>query len=86
MPGVANARGKQIFLLHSGWLYNLMQWFLEGIWTLLLNQNCISHLIGMLLLAAEIYPMDIFFKSAKPYMYVEIGVVKQMFYEIEVVK
>ena len=37
MPGVANARGKQIFLLHSGWLYNLMQWFLEGIWTLLVN-------------------------------------------------
>ena len=40
----------------------------------------------MLLLAPENCPMDIFFKSAKPYMYVEIGAVKQMFYEIEVVK
>lgn len=40
----------------------------------------------MLLLAPEIYPMDIFFESAKPYMYVATGVVKQMFYEIEVVK
>ena len=42
--------------------------------------------MGMLLLAAEIYPMDIFLESAKPYMYVEIGVLKQMFREIEVVK
>lgn len=40
----------------------------------------------MLLLAPENCPMDIFFESAKPYMYVEIGAVKQMFYEIEVVK
>ena len=37
MPCVANARGKQIFLLHSSWLYNLMRWFLEGIWKLVIN-------------------------------------------------
>lgn len=47
MPSVASTEAKQIFSIHSYWLYNLVQCFAEGVLTLFIELKLYVPSIGM---------------------------------------